>query len=333
MEDKTMRESLSILCNNFIENRDTIKSTLGWENSYLYPVCAAIFTDKGKRACAQDLLHCRDILKSETGLFSNFRGMSKLAMISMMAVEENPKERLKNALDAYSSLKEFFWSSEYLPMVSMVIADLVEPERYGELAEKTKRIYKLMKNEHPFLTSGEDSVFAALLALSEMSDEKIVAETEKCYQLLKPEFFSGNAVQSLSHVLALCEGTAENKCYRTMQLFNGLKARGYKYGTDYELATLGVLAMLPVELEQVMTDIIAADDFLATQKGYGFLGIGRKQRMMHAGMLVVSDYMKDDKNYAMSSAAIGSVISSIVAQQTAMCAAVAASSAAAASSN
>ncbi len=328
-----MRNSLKTLCDDFIQNRDTIKRTFGWESTYLYPVCAAIFTDKRKKAEAGSLINCKEILKSETGLFSTFRSTSKLAMISMMAVDENPKGRLENALDAYISLKEFFWTSDYLPMVSMVIADLEEPEQYSKIAERTKKIYKLMKNEHPFLTSGEDCVFAALLALSEMTESQIVSETERCYQLLKPEFFSGNAVQSLSHVLALCEGTPESKCHRTMQIYHGLRARGYKYGTGYELATLGVLAMLPVEFEQIIQDVIDVDHFLSSQKGYGVFGPGKNQRMMHAAMLVVSDYMKEDKNLAMSSAAISSTISLIVAQEAAMCAAIAASSAAAAANS
>ena len=72
------------------------------------------------------------------------------------------------------------------------------------------------------------------------------------------------------------------------------------------------------------------DDFLSGQKGYGFFGLGRKQRLMHAGMLVTSDYI--GRSDAMNTAAIGGTISLIAAQQAAMCAAIAAASAAAASS-
>ena len=107
-----------------------------------------------------------------------------------------------------------------------------------------------------------------------------------------------------------------------------MKARGYKYGTDYELATLGILALLPTDSGTIMTDIMEVDDFLS-QKGYGFFGIGRKQRIMHAGMIVASDYT--GQSDAMHTVAIGGTISLIAAQQAAMCAAIAASSAAAAS--
>lgn len=326
-----MRSSLAGLCSLFIENRDVIKSAFTRKSSYMYPVCASILTDKGMRADESKLKRCKELLKEQTGIFSNFRSAAKLTMIAMMSVDSNPAEKLKNALQVYDNLKEHFWTSPYLPVASMFIADMAEPELYREKSAKTRRIYELMKNEHPFLTSGEDSIYAAMIALSEQNEEDIVAEAENCYRLLKSEFFSGNAVQSLSFVLALCEGSAEEKCNAVMELFRELKVRGYKYGTGHELATLGVLAMLPAERETIIQDLIETDNFLADQKGYGFFGMVKKQRLMHAGMIVTSDYLKD--NHAMQSAAAHSAIALIVAQQAAMCAAIAASSAAAAASS
>ena len=323
-----MRDSLSALCGNFIENRDTVKSAFGWESSYIYPVCAAIFMDKRETVSVERMRRCGDILKSRTGIFSNFRGNGKLAMIAMLAASNEPEDKLEKALQVYDTLKEHFWSSEYLPVASMIIADMVGPERYEEVAARTRQIYDLMKKEHRFLTSSEDSVLAALLALSDLSDEQVVLETESCYDLLKPQFFSGNAVQSLSHVLALGDGPAREKCSKTMELFNRLKAKGYYYGTGNELPTLGVLALLPVDLSVIVEDLIEVDAFLSDQKGYGLLGLGRKQRL-----IVASDYIGQKDNMAMNTAAIGGTISLIAAHQAAMCAAIAASTTAAASAN
>ena len=321
-----MRTSLNNLCIRFVENRDIIKETFFWDSAYLYPVSAAVFVDKRKTADRERLELCRDILKENTGFFSNFRNYIKLPMISMMAVSSDPEGKLKQALTVYEDLKQHFFSSSYLPLASMTISDFVEPHQYEAVARRTRRIYDLMKQEHPFLTSGEDSVFAALLALSDKSDEQIVQDTEQCYDILKPQFFSGNAVQSLSHVLALCDGSAETKCARAMELFEKVKERGYKYGTGYELATLGVLAMLPADLGTIADDTVQAAEFLSEQKGYGILGMTKRQRLMHAGMIVTSDYMVECTS--MQTAAVSSTISLIIAQQTAMCAAIAASAAA-----
>lgn len=327
-----MRNTLSALCDNFIENRDIIKATFGWESTYLYPVCAALFTDNQLKSDANKMKYCRDLLKRQVGLFSNFKGTGKLVMITMLAIDREPEQKLKNALEVYSALKKYFFTSQYLPLVSMIITNLAKPEHYVAIAERTRHIYELMKKDHPFLTSAEDSVFAALLAISDLTDEQIVKETKRCYDFLKPEFFSGNAVQSLSHVLTLCDGTAEDKCRKALTLFNDLKKKGYRYGTNYELATLGVLAMIPADRAAVINDIIEVDNFLSAQKGYRLFGINRKQRLMHAGMLVTSDYIDQSDNLTTSSA-VSAAMSLIAAQQAAMCAVIASSSVAASSAS
>ncbi len=324
-----MRASLIELGENFIRNRDIIKQGFAWENGYIYPICSAIFTDKRKTADAERMKECRDILKSKNSVFSDFRGISMMAMMAMMAVSDDPAAKLDRTMRVYAALKSHFWSSQFLPVASMIIADAVEEEKYAEVADRTRKIYDLMKSEHPFLTSSEDSVFAAMLALSDLSDQQIVRETENCYKILKEEFFSANAVQSLSHVLALSEGSAESKCRATISLFNDLKENKHKYGSDYTLATLGVAAMLPADRKYVMNEIIEVDDFLSKQKGYGFFGLDSKQRIMHAAMIVVSDYI--GQNDLMNGAVIGSTVSLVAAQQAAMCAAIAASNAANAS--
>ncbi|MBQ8410013.1 MAG: DUF4003 domain-containing protein [Clostridia bacterium] len=329
-----MNEGLMARCELFVENRDAMKAAFPWESSYFYPVCAALFTDKGIRTNAEHLKSCHKLFKEKIGIFSNFRGAAEVSLVAMIALDKEPAARLDRAMQIHGMLKEHFWGSTYLPVAAMILSDAVEPQEYGEICARTRRIYDLMKKAHPFLTSDEDSVFAAMLALSGLSDEEVVRETETCYDLLKERFFSSNPVQSLSHVLALTEDpmrTAKDKCRDTVLLFDILKEKGYKYGTEYELATLGTLAMLPCGIEITAQDLIEVDGFLAQQKGYGIFGLTKKQRLMHAGMLVVSEHIGGSDT--MHTAAVGSTLSLIAAQQAATCAAIAATAAAANSAN
>lgn len=325
-----MREALLEQCESFIENRDIIKSTFRMESSYTYPICAAIITDKGKRADPERLKLCRDILKAQTSAFSNFRGLTKLSLICMMSIDANPEQRLKNAQQAYGQLKSTFAGSQYLCVAAMVISDLVDPGYFKPMAEHTRRIYQLLKSKHPFLTGSEDSIFSALLAVSKKTDERIVDETEQCYQLLKPHFPSGNAVQSLSHVLALCEGRPQEKCEATVSLFQQLKEEGLRYGTDFELPMLGVLAMLPTDREDMIRELHEVDEYLAKQKGYGFFGLGKRQRLMHAAMILTGDHLE---HCATTQATLShSIMALAAAQQAALCAAIAAATVAATAS-
>ncbi len=325
-----MRESLRELCELFIDNREIVKKAFSMENSYFYPVCAAIITERRRTADAERLKECRTILKSKTGVFSNFRGAAVTSIITMLALDNDPEGRLDNALAFHKELREHFYSSEYLPVAAMMLSDTVDPEKYSEVSLRARKIYDLMKSEHPFLTSSEDSVFAVMLALSSLSDDEVIRDTENCYNVLLERFKSRNAVQSLSHVLALYSDsayTAADRCRNTIALYDALREKGIKYGTEYELATLGTLAMLDCSIEETIADLEAVDAFLSEQKGYGFFGASRKERLMHAAMIVVGE--RSGEAHDMNATAIGGTIAMIAAQHAATCAAIMSASAAA----
>ena len=141
-----MQGALKGYCDLFMENRDVVKSCFSMESTYLYPVCAAIITDRDMRMNPERLKRCRDLLKEQTGTFSQFRGNARLAMIAMMSVDSNPNVRLKNAQQVYDHLKDYFRGSAYLCVAAMVIADLVDPGYYKQMAEHTRHIYGLLKS-------------------------------------------------------------------------------------------------------------------------------------------------------------------------------------------
>ena len=326
-----MNERTLARCKNLIKNKETMKSAFAWEDGLTHLACAGIFINKEQTANEEMLLQCNDILKRNTGIFSNFKSTAKPMIVAMLAANENPQLLMERGLKVYDLLKEEFMSSVYLPIAAMIIAQYADEARYAELAQRTRRIYKQMRADHPFLTSGEDSTFCALMALLDKPDEVLLGDAEECYKILKNNFFSSNAVQSLSHVLAMCDGEPENKCQKTMELFQKLKEAGHKYGTSYELPTLGVLAMADGNQDEIAAEMAEIDQWLSEQKGFGFFSsISAKQRLMYAGMIAQQDYINDKM---MQSAAVNGVISLIVAQQAAMCAAITASAAATANNN
>ena len=326
-----MRTELLERCRLFIENRDIIKAEFSWESAYIYPLCASLFASTNRRADAAAIRDSLNLLKQSTGFFSSFRGISKMATVVSLSLSANPEEKMDRMLSVYQDLKEHFFGSEYLVVAASAIVDMAPPSSHQSIVNRTRAIYVRMKAAHPFLTSGEDSAFAALLALSELDDVHIEEEMERCYKILKPNFFSGNAVQSLSQVLALGDTPTKIKCRRAIDLFEHLKARGYKYGTSYELSTLGTLALLDTDIETLACDIMEVDDFLKNEKGFGAFGVGAKQRLMYAAMLTTCEYVPDVRD--MQTAALGGIVSLVIAQQAALCASAAACAAASASAS
>lgn len=316
-----MKESLNNTIKLFIDNKEAFKEAFPFENSTLFPVCASSFMGCGRVASVEELKEMKKLLKSRVGVFSDFRSASELPIVAILATDSDPKERLERAIAFYDVMRKQFFSSEFLAVAAMMLSGVVETDRFGEVAERSKRIYNLMKKEHPFLTSSEDCVFAAMLALSDKSDEAVIREVEECYESLKDKFHDRNALQSLSHVLALAGdefSTASGKCRDTVRLFDTLKEKKYKYGTGYGLSTLGVLATLPCGVEEVTRDLIDAAEFLKTQKGYGFFGFDKQQRLQHAAMIVTAEHIGISDT--MSGATVSSTLSTIAAQQAVICA-------------
>lgn len=312
----------------FVLNRDNIKRNFRWDNTLIHPLCASLYTEHGYDVDWGAIKNSRDIIKKQTGVFSNFRGSVQLVYATMLSLEKNPENKIDKVLKAYGNLKNEFFTSQYLPLSAFIMADMVEEVEYDRITKKAKDIYRRMKKEHPFLTSNEDAGFAVMFAISDLSVDKAIEEMETCYQILKDSLFSKNAVQSISHVLALGEENGKEKCKRVVDIYQGLRDRGYKYGTRSELAVLGVLALETNDVKQVVSDIIKVDDYLIGHKGFGIMGIGRPQRMMYAAIIVMQEYKKDRINSSdniMNLTSINSITSVIIAQQIAVSAAIAAS--------
>ncbi|MBQ6383298.1 MAG: DUF4003 family protein [Clostridia bacterium] len=316
-----MKDTLQARCTRFVEARDIIKDTFRWESSYLPPVCANLFCAKDMLPEEEKLRACRELINRNTGIFSSFRGNIRIPLACMLSMEADPEEKFQQAQELYQALKQHFYGSDYLALAAFLLTDY---DCTDERLSRGRRLYKMMKEEHPFLTSSEDSIFAVLMAWSTQSDETLIQDMEACYRILKERFHDSDCVQTMTHILAMEEGDATAKCERVFTLYDAIERNGGKYGKHYELATLAALAMLKTDPEELARGMMEADSFLAEQKGYGFWGVGKKQRLMHAAMIVSDEYVPHD---TVDQAALTGTISLIIAQQIAMCAAVAASAA------
>lgn len=324
-----MRTSLEQFCNDFIKNRDTIKSAFKWDNDQIIASCSISFLNKGILADADKMLQCKSVLKENTGVFSNFRGNVQLPMITQLSFGANEEDKMKKTLKMYEILKKEFSGSEYLVLASSIMADLLSEEEMVQISQKARVIYNRMKKDHPFLTSYEDTVFAVLMAVSEKSDELLMDEMEVCYQQLKEKFSKGNELQALSHMLAMVDGSAKENCDKLIALYDALTEADVKYGKYYELMALASLVMVSEEASVLVEDIKAVDTFLEKQSGYGFFGFDKKTRLMHAAMIVSCDYMK---NITADIAVMAGTLATVAAQQAVMVAVIVASTASVAAS-
>jgi hypothetical protein len=309
MDDKSL-EKAELL----IANKETVGKCFIFEEGMTHLSGASVFTMRDQKATRENVMDAKKRIEKKVGVFSEIRGTAMVPLVCMTAMQDDPDSFADRAVRAYKELKTEFFSSPYLALASFLMAEEISEDQFEEVTGRAKQIYRLMKKDHPFLTGEKDSPICVLMALSGKDEVALTEDAAACYQILKPEFFSGSAVESLANVLAMYDGTSEDKCRRTIDLFNRIKEAGIKYGTSYELATLAPLAMSGEDPDTIAAEIQETEKWLSGQKGFGFFsGISEKQRYMYAGMLNPSAVAQPEAQKAM---AISSAISIMVMEDT-----------------
>ena len=279
-------------CLALVENYRVLAAGNKLEFQEMILACAGIYLAAGANPDMSRVEECKKLLKSKAGIFSNFRGSDELLVRCKMALAEDPELYFKNLEEEYQRIKTFF-SGEQTVLAAMILAEQGGTE---VLAEKTKQIYKEMKEAHPWLTSENDLPFAALMAVSGRDASAVYAEAEEIYALLQNNLRADrDTLQMLSHILAIRSGSAEEKCGKICALAEGLKAAGHSLGRGSRLAILGILADSGLPADALVDRICEADDFLKQHKPFsGLFGVGKDCRRMFAVQMVRASVSGED---------------------------------------
>ena len=278
---------------NLVENYRILSGRNKMEFPEMVLACAGIFLAAGVTPDMNRLAECKKLLKSKAGIFSNFRGSDELLVRCKMALSADPELYFENLEREYQRIKTFF-SGEQTVLAAMILAE--QGSSVEDLAEKTKQIYKDMKEAHPWLTSENDLPFAALMAVSGRDASSVYAEAEEIYALLGKNLHADKDTrQMLSHILAIRSGSAAEKCEKLCALADGLKAAGHSLGRGSRLAILGILADSTLPTASLVERISETDDFLKQYKPFhGIFGVGKDCRRMFAVQIVHSSVSGED---------------------------------------
>ena len=326
-----MRELLSNRIQLFIRNREIMKKNFKLEYSMIHYLCSYIYTENNKILDPDKIKEAKKIINKNTGIFSYFKGVAKLAESTKLSLKNDMEGEFLEVLKTYKLLKKEFRSSEYLPSVACFISENRHTLDVENLIKKSAEVYKLMKSNHPFLTSSEDVMLATLLAMTKENIDETINSMEYAYKKLKKHFISSNSVQSVSHVLTLTDGDIDLKINKLLNIFNKLRENNLKYGKTNELTILAILALSEKTVDEIARDIVDIFNVLKKEKLVGFFSATKAQGLMFAALLLIIDYTKESNQNAFKEIAVKSVIS-IIIEEIALMSTVAITSAAAASS-
>jgi hypothetical protein len=313
----------------FIANAQTIKKGFTWQGPLVKRLAALLYALDNKPMDCDAVRECHGLIKGSTGVFSTFRGNMSLCVAAMLSLRNNREELLGNTLSVYEMMKTAkFRASDYLVVAAYQIAANAPKEQFGQAVERARAFYDAMKARRWFHTGQDDTIFAAMLGLSDLDPNEGADRVEQLFQQMKREFWSGNSVQALSQILVL-SGKCEEVVQHILELRDTLRSKKVRLDKTYTLPALGVLALLPVDGDVLAGDILEAQEYIRAQKGFGAFSVTSQELLLYAAAVISSSYAEDADNGITAASVSTSIASIIIAQQAAMIAAFAASSAAA----
>ncbi len=315
------------------ENRMTVSKSMPFEMTQIYPACAVCYLKSKKRTTKEEVKSAKKTLNSKINVFSSLRGTMKPVTVCKLDASGRAEELVDEIKEAYASLKkEFKIPNSFLAMAAEIMAEFVKPQDYDDVSKKARDVMEKMEKKHPWLTDFNDEVYAMLLAISGVDSQTIVDSADECYVALKKHFSVRDSLQALSFILALMDGKNEDKCKKVVELYDTFKARKYRFGQQFQLPTLGMLALIDEDVNTIVDEVIEVCDYLRTKKGFGSFYMWKRERLMYATMIVAQERLSEKDSDTLGSALISSALALVIAEEIAMCCIIASSSASASSS-
>lgn len=328
-----MEELVKQKLDRLIDLYQQVSKEYKWEQSLTNHFTALTYTLNNKEYNKEELDSVRKYMKKSTGVFSYYRGTSMIILSALLASQyDSPEQKFDKILEFDKRMKEAgFKNSMYLPIANYALLTTCEEECIDARINKAIQIYKEMKKNHPWLTSGDDYPLSILLADSDMSVNNIIENMEQCYRLLNESGFGkNNGLQFLSHILGFREEENKIKVARCKEIFDKLKENKLKvYSGGY--AVIGFLSILGEGAYEAVNSVVEIVKILQSTKKYKWL---TKETHLFTAVALVSDVyidnMKNQKELIQST--IGISIEALIAAQTAATIAAASGAAAAGAS-
>ncbi|MDF2804524.1 MAG: hypothetical protein K0S61_4429 [Anaerocolumna sp.] len=328
-----MKDELRGYLNLFIDNTIEAKNQFFWQETITKKLMALLYAGENKRLDGESIKDCHRLLKMNTGVFSMFRGNSAYNIATILSLKPDKERLIRNTLDIYDRMKAVkLRSSDYLAIAALIIATQTNEESYTNVIHRTKEFYEGMKSNHILITGGDDYIFCAMLGLSDIDTKTGSEKLEHLYQRLKPIFGGGDGLQGLTQILLL-GGYTEESLYKVIELNNAFRSENLRLDKRETISSLGILALLPVHKNDIVTSVKEVFEFLRVQKGFGALSATKQEVIIYASAVASFPYMEAAKNSLVTGVLSTTVTNIILAQQAAMAAIVASSSVAAIASS
>lgn len=307
-----MNDKLRNMCDLMMDNRNELKRKMVWEmDTNTYAIMGGILTSaKGIKADPEQYKACKKLLKSKVNAFSEIRGISGAIVVLKMMMAENSEEYIDGVVTVYKKLRSLhkLTASPYMVMAAMNIYESKGLESADEEIERLEKLYKGLKEDHPFLITDSDRGYLSMLINMDINVESALVDIEKNYEACKTISLSKNTAYSLAQVMALSKRTPEENNEYIRTVLKGLKANGKRINKEYGLTVIGALSLLGMSFDELIREITDADNYLKGKKGFRWFNQSKGLRVTYAALMVFLSHADESTMVETMSSTIAVII-------------------------
>ncbi|HHV65789.1 MAG TPA: DUF4003 domain-containing protein [Peptococcaceae bacterium] len=269
-----MEQILRSRADKLISIYDQVSKDYRWKNSNnMNNLIALSYVMKDKVYKRSDIDRVNEYIKRNTSPFSCYRQKSILFSALLYLNFPDPEAKFDILLDYEKKLKEYgFKTYTYRPITAYTLLLTSKPTEVEKKLAKAYEIFREMRKNHPWLTSGDDYPLSILLADTAEPVSSIMAKTEDLYRSLhEAGFRKSNGLQFLSHILSLSTENNWSKAARCWDLYQYFKENKLKvYSSNY--GSLGLLTLLEGRSTKVARNVKEVSEYLAENRRFRWLG-------------------------------------------------------------
>jgi len=287
-QSQIIRDKLTL----FVENYQNIKGSFNMHYPVVKRLSALAYTLENKQMDVTNINEAHQLIKSDVGMFSNFRGTFVIYLATVLSLQEFPQQTFSDVQRIYSLLNNNgFWKNDYLVLSALEIAKSAESSKHSHIASRAMDFYKAMKANHRFHISTDDYLFTVMLAMSDMDVQTGTNKVRQLFSLLRNDFgfwTNSNSLLHLAQVLAL--GGHPGDCVQElMHLKRILKKRKIRLDKNPVLSALGIVGLFPINHNVISTELESSINFLREQKGFGaWSDVHQEEILLYAVSILAS---------------------------------------------
>lgn len=281
-----------------IEMTEQISKGFKMQLSYYHQFTAINALKVEKEIDVINIKSVMDFIRRNTSMMSSFRTINFM-MASLLCLHHEHPEDVFMRIKEHSELfkKAGFKQTQYLPMTAYCLDSLLYDSKIQDMAIQTRsykeslitksvETYTHMKQQHPWLTGGDDYSLCVLLAHSHKSLDRV----EDIYQQLHQFGLArSNGLQSLANILALSSEEVSVLVERLIQTKEYFKSEGMKFN-EYAYPGLGMLVHLNYDQEK-LAEVVEMIHTLRSMKHFKWLD---KSMLLLFSILLISEEHKQE---------------------------------------